>query len=53
MYSTDLQDVAKKLGYWDGKEPLKFWKIINGKKPFAIREYLYPEYTCTITKSFF
>lgn len=39
MYSTDLQSVAKKLGYWDGKEPLKFWKIINGKKPFAIREY--------------
>jgi dipeptidase len=39
MYSTDLQNVAKKLGYWDGKEPLKFWKIINGKKPFAIREY--------------
>jgi len=39
MYSTDLQNVAKKLGYWDGKEPLKFWKIINGKKPFAIREF--------------
>jgi dipeptidase len=39
MYSTDLQNTAKKLGYWDGKEPLKFWKIINGKKPFAIREY--------------
>jgi len=39
MYSTDLQGVAKKLGYWDGKEPFKFWKIINGKKPFAIREY--------------
>ena len=39
MYSTDLQKVAKKLGYWDGKEPLKFWKVINGKKPFAIREY--------------
>lgn len=39
MYSTDLQDVAKKLGYWDGKEPLKFWKIINDKKPFAIREF--------------
>jgi len=39
MYSTDLQNVAKKLGYWDGKEPFKFWKIINGKKPFAIREY--------------
>jgi dipeptidase len=39
MYSTDLQEVAKKLGYWDGKEPLKFWKVINDKKPFAIREF--------------
>jgi dipeptidase len=39
MYSTDLKNVAKKLGYWDGKEPLKFWKVINDKKPFAIREY--------------
>lgn len=39
MFSTDLQNVAKKLGYWDGKEPLKFWKIINDKKPFAIREF--------------
>jgi len=39
MYSTDLKTVAKKLGYWDGKEPLKFWKVINDKKPFAIREY--------------
>lgn len=39
MYSTDLQKTAKKLGYWDGNEPLKFWKVINDKKPFAIREY--------------
>jgi dipeptidase len=39
MYSHDLQNVAKKLGYWDGKEPLKFWKVINGKKPFSIREF--------------
>lgn len=39
MCSTDLQNVAKKLGYWDGKEPLKFWKVINGKKPFSIREF--------------
>jgi dipeptidase len=39
MYSTGLQDLAKKLGYWDGKEPLKFWKVINGKKPFSIREF--------------
>jgi dipeptidase len=39
MYSTDLQNTARKLGYWDGKEPFKFWKIINGKKPFQIREF--------------
>lgn len=39
MYSTDLQNVAKKLGYWDGKEPMKFWKVINDKKPFQIREF--------------
>ena len=39
MYSTDLKNVARKLGYWDGTEPLKFWKVINGKKPFAIREF--------------
>ncbi len=39
MYSTDLRNVAKNLGYWDGVEPLKFWKVINDKKPFAIREF--------------
>jgi dipeptidase len=39
MYSTDLKKVARELGYWDGTEPLKFWKVINGKKPFAIREF--------------
>ncbi len=39
MYSTDLKNVARRLGFWDGKEPFKFWKVINGKKPFAIREF--------------
>lgn len=39
MHSTNLREEAKRLGYWDGKEPFKFWKVINGKKPFAIREY--------------
>jgi dipeptidase len=29
MYSTNLKEVAKKLGYWDGKKPLKFWRIIS------------------------
>lgn len=37
--STNLREKAKDLGYWDGIEPFKFWKVINGKKPFAIREY--------------
>jgi dipeptidase len=40
MYSTDLQKVAKNLGYWDGKEPLKFWQVISSnKKSFGIREF--------------
>jgi dipeptidase len=39
MYSSDLKKVAKKLGYWDGNEPFKFWKVIGGNKPFQIREY--------------
>jgi dipeptidase len=40
MYSTDLQKVAKNLGYWDGKEPLKFWKLISSMgKPFGTREF--------------
>jgi len=39
MYSSNLKSASKELGYWDGQEPLKFWKVINGKKPFAIREY--------------
>ncbi|MGE5406504.1 MAG: dipeptidase [Methanosarcina sp.] len=39
MYSTDIKNVAKKLGFWDGKEPFKFWKVIGGSKPFQIREF--------------
>lgn len=39
MYSKDLQKIARKLDYWDGKEPLKFWKVIGGNKPFQIREF--------------
>ena len=39
MASDNVFDVAKKLGYWDGKEPFKFWKAYSGEKPFDIREY--------------
>ena len=39
MYSSNLQKIAKDLGYWDGKEPLKFWKVISSNgKPFGTRE---------------
>ncbi|MEE4178539.1 MAG: C69 family dipeptidase [Bacteroides sp.] len=39
MYSKDLKEVAKRTGFWDGEEPFKFWKVINGRKPFAIRDF--------------
>jgi dipeptidase len=40
MYSTDLQNVAKNLGYWDGKEPMKFWKVISSfGKAYGTREF--------------
>ena len=39
--STDLRKKAKRLGYWDGKEEFKFWKVVHdsGKKPFTIRDF--------------
>lgn len=39
MTSADLKEKAKKLGFWDGKEPFKFYKVISKGKPFSIREY--------------
>lgn len=39
MYSADLKERAKKLGFWDGKETFKFYKVVSGEKPFQIREY--------------
>ena len=39
MTSTDLRKKAKELGYWDGKEPFKFYKVISTGKPYAIREF--------------
>ncbi len=39
MYSTDLKKKAKELGFWDGKSPFVFHKVVNGRKPFSIREY--------------
>lgn len=39
MYCKDLKKRAKELGLWDGKGPLKFYKIVGDGKPFSIREY--------------
>ena len=44
MASKNVFDVAKRLGYWDGKEPFKFWKAYSGKnyqgvyKAYSVRE---------------
>lgn len=40
MASENVFEVAKKMGFWDGKEPFKFWKVYGDtEKPFKIREY--------------
>ncbi len=39
MASENVFQVAKDMGFWDGKEPFKFWKAYSGRKPFNIREY--------------
>lgn len=39
MTSSGLREKARKLGYWDGKEPFKFYKVIGTGKPYAIREF--------------
>ena len=39
MASENVFEVARKMGFWDGKETFKFWKAYSGSKPFSIREY--------------
>ncbi len=39
LYSTDIKERCKKLGFWNGKDDFIFWKINNGSKPFAIRDF--------------
>lgn len=40
MASDNYKEVALEFGFWDGKEPFKFWKAYgNGNKPFKIREF--------------
>lgn len=39
MASDNVYKVAKKMKFWDGKEPFKFWKAYGSKKAFNIREF--------------
>jgi len=39
MASDNVFEVAKKMNFWDGNEPFKFWKAYSGKKPFGIRDF--------------
>jgi len=39
MYSSDIRDRTKKLGFWNGTDEFKFWKVSSGSKPFSFREY--------------
>lgn len=38
--SDNVFEVAKKMGFWDGIKPFKFWQAYGGvDKPFNIREF--------------
>lgn len=40
MASKNVKSVAKKLGFWDGKEPFVFWKAYGDvKKAYMAREF--------------
>lgn len=39
MASDNVYEVAREMGFWDGKETFKFWKAYSGRKPFNIREF--------------
>ena len=39
MASDNVYEVARKMGYWDGQEPFKFWKAYSDRRPYGIREF--------------
>lgn len=45
MASDNVYEVGKKMGFWDGKKPFRFWEVYGGgnysgeMKSFSIREF--------------
>lgn len=39
MASQNVFEVAKRMGFWDGNEDFKYWKVYSGRKPFNVREF--------------
>jgi len=35
MASDNVYELAKEMGFWDGKETFKFWKAYSDRKPFT------------------
>jgi len=39
LYSSDLKERAQKLGLWNGKGDLIFYKVVSAERPFSVREF--------------
>ena len=40
LFSSNLRERSQKLGFWDGKAPFVFWKVVSAvAKAYAIREF--------------
>jgi dipeptidase len=52
LASENVFTLAKEMGWWDGKEPFKFWKSYSGKKPFSTRElYIFKTFAPSLNVS--
>ena len=52
LASENVYTLAKEMGWWDGKEPFKFWKAYSGKKPFSTRElYIFKTFAPSLNLS--
>ncbi len=39
LYSRNIKEDVKRLGFWNGVGDFIFWKIVSGVKPFSVREF--------------